>query len=162
MPFKPLIFLTFPKMRGCLSIRRSPADGSCAYFTTWCPAGTAIERLVAVEGQRWTIEDAFETAKNELGLDHNESRSWHGWHRHVSLVMLAFAMLATIRHRANAPPPQKTLIQLTQMRRISSVGRSKRSAASPSASNSDASSQPTSSPGRSGDALTKPPHVVHT
>jgi hypothetical protein len=76
--------------------------------------------------------------------------------------MLAFAMLATIRHRANAPPPQKTLIQLTQMRRISSVGRSKRSAASPSASNSDASSQPTSSPGRSGDALIKPPHVVHT
>jgi SRSO17 transposase len=147
--------------RGLL-IRRSPADGSCAYFTTWCPAGTAIERLVAVEGQRWTIEDAFETAKNELGLDHNESRSWHGWHRHVSLVMLAFAMLATIRHRANAPPPQKTLIQLTQMRRISSVGRSKRSAASPSVSNSDASSQPTSSPGRSGDALTKPPHVVHT
>ena len=56
MPFKPLIFLTFPKMRGCLSIRRSPADGSCAYFTTWCPAGTAIERLVEVEGQRWTIE----------------------------------------------------------------------------------------------------------
>jgi hypothetical protein len=33
---------------------------------------------------------------------------WHGWHRHVSLVMLAFAMLAVIRHRANAPTPQKT------------------------------------------------------
>jgi SRSO17 transposase len=54
-----------------------------------------------VEGCRWAIEDGFETAKTELGLDHNETRSWHGWHRHVSLVMLAFAMLATIRHRAN-------------------------------------------------------------
>ena len=47
--------------------------------------------LVGVEGRRWAIEDAFETAKTELGLDHNETRSWHGWHRHVSLVMLAFA-----------------------------------------------------------------------
>src|SRR4051794_32265478 len=86
--------------RGLL-IRRNLADGECAYFTTWCPAGTGIETLVAVEGQRWSIEDSFETSKNELGLDHNETRSWHGWHRHVSLVMLAFAMLATIRYHAN-------------------------------------------------------------
>jgi hypothetical protein len=76
--------------------------------------------------------------------------------------MLAFAMLATIRHQANAPPPKKTLIQLTRMRRISSVGRSKRSAASPCASNNDASSQPTSSLGHFGDAPTKPLHVVLT
>ena len=55
-----------------------------------------------VEGHRWAVEDGFETAKNELGLDHNETRSWNGWHRHVSLVMLAFAMLAAIRHRLNA------------------------------------------------------------
>jgi hypothetical protein len=64
--------------------------------------------VVAVEGHRWAIEDSFETAKNEFGLDHNESRSWHGWHRHVSLVMLAFAMMAAIRYRANPPPPKKT------------------------------------------------------
>jgi len=60
-----------------------------------------------VEGYRWAIEDSFETAKNELGPDHNETRSWHGWHRHVSLVMLAFAMMAVIRHRANAEPALK-------------------------------------------------------
>ena len=102
--------------RGLL-IRRNIADGDLAYFSTWCPAGTAIETLVAVEGHRWAIEDAFETAKTELGLDHNETRSWHGWHRHVSLVMLAFAMLATIRHRANRgpeknlPPPMRRRIQ---------------------------------------------------
>jgi SRSO17 transposase len=93
--------------RGLL-IRRRIADDDLAFFTTWCPAGTAIETLVAVEGHRWAIEDSFETAKNEFGLDHNESRSWHGWHRHVSLVMLAFAMMAAIRHRANPPPPKKT------------------------------------------------------
>jgi len=86
--------------RGLL-IRRSLNDGEMAYFSTWCPAGTGIETLVAVEGHRWAVEEGFEVAKTELGLDHNETRSWHGWHRHVSLVMLALAMLATIRHRAN-------------------------------------------------------------
>jgi len=45
--------------------------------------------------------------KNEFGLDHNETRSWYGWHRHVSLVMLAFAIMAAIRHRANQAPPPK-------------------------------------------------------
>jgi SRSO17 transposase len=93
--------------RGLL-IRRSLMDGELAFFSTWCPAGTPIATLVAVEGRRWAIEDAFETAKTELGLDHNETRSWHGWHRHVSLVMLAFAMMAAVRHRANTMAPPKT------------------------------------------------------
>jgi SRSO17 transposase len=93
--------------RGLL-IRRTIADGKLAFFSTWCPAGTEIATLVGVEGHRWAIEDSFETAKTELGLDHNETRSWHGWHRHVSLVMLAFAMLAAIRRLANEGPPPKT------------------------------------------------------
>ena len=93
--------------RGLL-IRRNIADADLAFFSTWCPAGTGIETMVKVEGHRWAIEDSFETAKNELGLDHNETRSWHGWHRHVSLVMPAFAMMAMIRHRANISAPPKT------------------------------------------------------
>jgi SRSO17 transposase len=98
--------------RGLL-IRRNIADGDLAFFSTWCPKDTPMEKLVSVEGHRWAIEDSFETAKNELGLDHNETRSWHGWHRHVSLVMLAFAMTAVIRHRANVtPPPKKTMLGL--------------------------------------------------
>jgi SRSO17 transposase len=145
--------------RGLL-VRRSIADGELAFFATWCPAGTGIATLVRVEGHRWAIEDAFETAKTELGLDHNETRSWHGWHRHVSLVMLTFAMLAAIRRRANTPAPPKTTG--SGPRRTSSAGRSRRSAASPSVSRSDASGPPTSSPGRSGDARTKPPHDAHT
>lgn len=94
--------------RGLL-IRRNIADGDLAFFSTWCPKDTSVEILVKVEGRRWAIEDSFETAKNELGLDHNETRSWHGWHRHVSLVMLAFAMMAVIRHHANVAPPPKTI-----------------------------------------------------
>ncbi len=133
--------------RGLL-IRRSLADGKLAFFTTWCPAGTTAEKLVQVEGCRWAIEDSFETAKTELGLDHNETRSWHGWHRHISLVMLAFAMMASIRHRANQPTLQETSPRLprtqtsrtqtsrtqtrqTQTRQPSSAGRSRNSDASP-------------------------------
>jgi SRSO17 transposase len=97
--------------RGLL-VRRNIADGDLAFFSTWCPAGTTIDTLVGVEGRRWAIEDSFETAKNELGLDHNETRSWHGWHRHVSLVMLAFAMMAVIRHRANSTTPPKTNLRI--------------------------------------------------
>ena len=114
--------------RGLL-IRRRISDGELTFFTTWCPAGTPTETLVLVEGQRWAIEDSFETAKNELGLDHNETRSWHGWHRHVSLVMLAFAMLAAIRHHANQSTLPKATRRITRMRHLSSDGRSRRSAA---------------------------------
>jgi SRSO17 transposase len=147
--------------RGLL-IRRSIADNDLAYFTTWCPAGTSMETLVAVEGRRWAIEDSFETAKTELGLDHNETRSWHGWHRHVSLVMLAFAMLASIRHRANQPVASQTPIRPTRSRKSrSSAGRSRRSAALPCVSRSGASNQLTSSPGRFGDALIRlPPNAL--
>jgi SRSO17 transposase len=92
--------------RGLL-IRRGLSDGKMAFFTTWCPKGTPMQMLV--EGRRWAIEDAFETAKSELGLAQNETRSWPGWHRHVSLVMLAFAMLMAIRHKAETlTSPQKS------------------------------------------------------
>jgi SRSO17 transposase len=92
--------------RGLL-LRRSLTDRELAFFSTWCPAGTGIATLVSVEGRRWAIEEGFETAKTELGLAHNETRSWHGWHRHVSLVMLTFAMMAAVRHRANQLTPPK-------------------------------------------------------
>ena len=139
--------------RGLL-IRRHVADGELAYFTTWCPAGTPIETLVAVEGRRWVIEDAFETAKNELGLDHNETRSWHGWHRHVSLVMLAFAVLAVARHRANGAAEQ-TPPRASRGDRRSSAGPSRRSAASQAVSANAASGPRSFSPGPSGVAHTK-------
>jgi SRSO17 transposase len=109
--------LTGKWTRGLL-IRRNIADGDLAFFSTWCPQNTPMKKLVSVEGHRWAIEDSFETAKNELGLDHNETRSWHGWHRHVSLVMLAFAMMAVIRHRANiTSSPKKTTLRLRMTHR---------------------------------------------
>jgi SRSO17 transposase len=116
--------------RGLL-VRRRLSDGKLAFFTTWCPMGTPLETLVRVEGRRWAIEDAFETAKTELGLCHNETRSWHGWHRHVSLVMLAFALLAVVRHKADAvEAPQKTARRGAAQW---SAGRCRRSVALPAA-----------------------------
>ena len=147
--------------RGLL-VRRNLVDGALAYFTTWCPQGTGIDRLVAVEGTRWAIEDSFETAKTELGLDHNETRSWHGWHRHVSLVMLAFAMMATIRHQANATALDPNPPVLTRVPRLRSAGRSKRSAVLPPASRKPVSAPPTSSPGRPGAERIKLLHNAHT
>lgn len=97
--------------RGLL-VRRNIADSDLAFFSTWCPKGTPLKKLASVEGHRWAIEDSFEAAKNELGLDHNEARSWHGWHRHVSLVMLAFVMLAAIRQKANTPAPPKSCLRM--------------------------------------------------
>jgi SRSO17 transposase len=126
--------------RGLL-IRRTLSDGDLAFFSTWCPAGTPIEMLVRVEGQRWAIEDAFETAKTELGLTHNETRSWHGWHRHVSLVMLAFAIMAVVRQRANSlSSPQKRSDEAGLRRWCD--GLSRKSAAWPPASSSVGSSLP--------------------
>jgi SRSO17 transposase len=74
-------------------IRRHITKGEMTCFATWCPAGTPIETLVAAEGHRWAIENSFETTKNDLAPRHNGTRPGHGWHRHVSLVMLAFAMI---------------------------------------------------------------------
>src|SRR5215211_1969281 len=88
-----------------------PIARDLAFFSPWCPAGTLMETLVRVEGHRWAIEDAFETAQTERGLPHNETRSWHGWHRHGSLVMLAFAMMAVVRphaHRLTSPQKEPT------------------------------------------------------
>ena len=144
-----------------LPIRRHIADGDLAHFSTWCLKGTPIETLVGIEGHRWAIKDAFETAKTELGLDHNETRSWHGWHRHVSLVMLAFAVLAVTRHRANATA-EETPVAVSRSDRRSSAGRSRKSAASPHALRSVAFSLHSSSRGQLGEELTKHAHNAPT
>ncbi|MDE0409269.1 MAG: IS701 family transposase, partial [Alphaproteobacteria bacterium] len=78
-----------------LLIRRSRRDpDEQAYYLVFCRTGTTLAELAGAAGLRWTIEECFQRAKDDLGLDHCEARSWHGWHRHVSLVMAAAAFLA--------------------------------------------------------------------
>ncbi len=84
-----------------LLIRRSlekPQD--VTFFLTLAPAGTPLSTLVQVAGTRWRIEACFEQAKGEVGLDEYEVRSWTGWHRHITLAMLAHAYLAVLRQGA--------------------------------------------------------------
>jgi SRSO17 transposase len=78
-----------------LLIRRSITDpGELAYYLCWGPAGTGIAELVRIAGSRWAVEECFQTAKNETGLDHYQVRRYDSWHRHVTLAMLAAAYLA--------------------------------------------------------------------
>src|SRR5919112_688615 len=84
-----------------LLIRRSPAKPEdVVYYLTHAPDGTTLAQLVRVAGTRWTIENCFEAAKSEVGLDQYEVRSWTGWHRHITLAMLAHAYLAVLRKAA--------------------------------------------------------------
>jgi SRSO17 transposase len=90
-----------PGWRMGLLIRRGTAEPEqLAYYLTHVPAGTTLARLVRVAGTRWAIEGCFEAAKGEVGLDEYEVRSWTGWHRHVTLAMLAHAYLAVLRKAA--------------------------------------------------------------
>ena len=71
-----------------------PAMVRPVHFFAYAREGTALAELAAAAGSRWAIEDCFAAARDDLGLDHCEARSWHGWHRHMSLVMAAQAFLA--------------------------------------------------------------------
>lgn len=70
-------------------------DDIACYFAL-VPEGTSLADMAGAAGLRWTIEECFLRAKDDLGLDHCEARSWHGWHRHMALVMAAALFLAQI------------------------------------------------------------------
>ena len=90
--------------RRWLLVRRSLEDPTeLAAFACCAPAATPLTKLVQVAGSRWHIESAFEEAKGEVGLDHYEVRSWDGWHRHITLVCLAHALLAVVRAKTGEP-----------------------------------------------------------
>jgi SRSO17 transposase len=78
-------------------IRRSRKDpDEQAYYLVFAPAGASLADLAGAAGLRWTIEECFQRGKEELGLDHCEARSWHGWHRHMTLCMVALAYLTRL------------------------------------------------------------------
>jgi SRSO17 transposase len=93
--------------RHFLLIRRSRTDPQeKAYYFVFAPQGTSLQDMVEAIGARWQIEEDFENAK-DLGLDHYEVRSFIGWYRHITLVLLALAYLAGIcaTERCSIAPP---------------------------------------------------------
>lgn len=90
-----------PGMRRWLLVRRplEHAD-DYAYFRAYGPADTPVAELVQVAGVRWSIEEGFAQTKGEVGLDQYEVRHWDGWHRHITLGLLAHAYLVVVTAQA--------------------------------------------------------------
>jgi SRSO17 transposase len=97
-----------------LLIRRNDITGEHAYLRCYSPRPVPLRTLVAVAGQRWRIEESFQTAKGLTGLDQHQVRRWQSWHRWTTLAMLAHAFLAvaTAIERDTQPTPNG-LITLT-------------------------------------------------
>lgn len=92
-----------------LLIRRSIAKPSeLAYYLCYGPAGTADEELIRVAGTRWAIEECFQTAKGQVGLDEYQVRRYDAWYRHVTLAMLAHAFLTVTAATAGKDNPAPT------------------------------------------------------
>ena len=97
-----------------LLIRRNDATGELAYLRCYSPRPAPLRTLVSVAGQRWRIEESFQTAKGLAGIDQHQVRRWASWHRWTTLAMLAHAFLAvaTATERDTTPTPTG-LITLT-------------------------------------------------
>jgi SRSO17 transposase len=83
-----------------LLVRRSIGpEPKYAYYVVHAPRiGSSLSCMVAIAGRRWEIEVGFEAAKGECGLDHYEVRKYHAWYRHITLALLAHAVLVALRH----------------------------------------------------------------
>ncbi|MFE4843805.1 IS701 family transposase [Streptomyces sp. NPDC056690] len=86
-----------------------------SYYIAYCPADTTLDDLIRVAGSRWAVEECFQTAKQECGLDDYQVRRYPGWHRHITLAMAAHACLTVLRARAldtgkaETDPPSSSL-----------------------------------------------------
>lgn len=78
-----------------------------AYYRVFGPEATTVAEMARVAGTRWVIEEGFERAKGEVGLDQYEVRRWEGWHRHITLGLLAHAFLEVTRATANGTVVKK-------------------------------------------------------
>ena len=84
-----------------LLIRRSLADpDKRAYYRVAGPAQTTLPKVVRVAGSRWKIEEGYEHAKGEVGLDQYEVRTWRAWYRYMTLALLAYAALVVMQGQA--------------------------------------------------------------
>jgi SRSO17 transposase len=82
-------------------------DPELAFYRCAGPATTPVPELIRVAGARWAIEECFQTAKNEAGLDQYQVRDYRAWYAHITLAMLAAAYLAATRaHEAEKGDPQ--------------------------------------------------------
>jgi SRSO17 transposase len=92
-----------PDWRRGLLVRRSVTDPTdLTAYVVFAPQEAVLAEVVRVAGTRWTIEQLFEAAKGDVGLDHDELRNWTGWYRHITLAMWALSLLTVLRAGAIA------------------------------------------------------------
>ena len=98
-----------------LLVRRSISKPSeLAYYVCRSRTSVPLAELVRVAGSRWSVEETFQFAKNETGLDHYQVRRYDAWYRHITLSMFAAAFLAITAHteqlhdQKGAPPPARS------------------------------------------------------
>lgn len=102
-----------PGPRLWLIIRRNVANPSeVKFYFSNAPEDIAVLELVRMSGMRWPVELSFEEGKTELGMDQYETRSFLGWHHHMTLVMLAHHFLVWVRVRWADRAPALTLAQV--------------------------------------------------
>ena len=102
-----------PGSRLWLVRRRNVADPRVVkYDLRNAPAAIESVELVRMRGMRWPVELAFEEAKDEVGMDQDETRSWLGWHHHMTLRMRAHHFLVWVRVRWADRAPALTLAQV--------------------------------------------------
>ncbi len=83
-----------------LLVRQSLADpADRAYYLCFGPPRTPLQELAWVADARWAIEETFQTAKGEVGLDSSQVRRSDSWYRHITLAMFVHAFL-TVPHAA--------------------------------------------------------------
>jgi len=75
--------------------RRLDDPSSLAFYLVWAPPATELSTIVQAIGTRWRIEEDLQACK-DLGLDQYEVRSYLGWYRHLTLVLLAYAFLVDL------------------------------------------------------------------
>ncbi len=92
-------------------IRRNLSDRSeRASYRVYAPATTTLAQVVRVTGSRWKIEEGYEQAKGEVGLDEYEVRTWRAWYRYVTLALLAYAALVVMQGQARAQEKKVALL----------------------------------------------------
>jgi SRSO17 transposase len=83
-----------------LLVRRSLGQqAELKYHRSNASAEVPLEKLAGVRGGHWSVEQSFQAAKGECGLDEYETRGWVGWHHHTALSLLALWFLVLQRRR---------------------------------------------------------------
>lgn len=108
-----------------LLIRRNYTTGELAFYRCWTPEPVGLTQLVHIAGTRWIVEEGFQTAKGQVGLDQHQVRHWQSWHRFTTLALAALAILticaADTRHRDDHSRPDTIELSVNEIRRLINI-----------------------------------------